>query len=148
MSEADKSGEVLEPPWERFERICRDLSTEDAAFFRAREKHILDQSNEVKAYALRIEPVCRNCIHAGPLTYNGNYPYDNSWGSCQKNAPIPAPVQDRIEQYTNANAARWAAVRHSQTCGEFKLRPVRDDQKPEALNYVRDTKWAWETEKP
>lgn len=126
--------EVTEPVF-GFESIGQEL------FFRRkvmeRESDYLDR---LKAFALRVEPVCRNCIHCGPLTYNGNYPYNSPWGSCRKGPPVAGP-DERIEQYTNANTARWPSVRHDGACGDFKLAPVRN--RPSDLDRG-EPKWQWQ----
>lgn len=88
--------------------------------------------------ALRLEPVCRNCVFAGPLTYTGNAPYTREWGSCRKRAPHHGP-RERIEQYTDAPTATWPTVKHDASCAEFQLTPLRaDERKPLERTYWTD----------
>ena len=75
--------------------------------------------------ARRLAPVCRNCIHAGPLTASGNG--SDGYASCYHDAPVPTSESHRIGHWdagTFANPARWPAVHENQTCGAFKLRPL------------------------
>lgn len=105
-------------------------------------RYLRDRAETWERLALRIAPVCRNCIHAGALSYSGNYPYDNAWGSCQNGAPIASPLVSDVAQHTSANTARWPAVHHSDTCGSFKLRPLPAEDM-EQCNNIRVT-WSWQ----
>ena len=134
--------DVTEPGY-GFETIGKELAWRRLAAESTR-KHI----ENLERYARRIEPVCRNCIHAGPLTYTGNYPYRNDWGSCLKDAPIAGPVErlGAWDAHTHANSARWPSVAHTATCGAFKLRPMIT--LPPTDISSSEVVWAWQDTPP
>lgn len=129
--------EDLTKPMPFFETISEEL-----AYRREHMRRESDETSELAAFALRVEPVCRNCVHAGVLSYSGNYPYNNEWGSCEQGPPVAAPHPSNVEQYTSANVGRWPAVHHTATCGSFKLRPLEKPRPDRATHFT--VKWSWQ----
>ena len=117
---------------------------DELAFLRSEVKYNEARTEALRAYAYRIEPVCRNCIHAGPLTYTGNHPYRNDWASCREGPPIAGPP-DKLgawNLHTTSNPARWPAVHHADTCGRFKLRPLLSKAPDVSVSYSET--WAFQ----
>lgn len=145
MSEVRTQGEYAPPEYPPVEGPLLGFNSieEELQFRRAQEKHDRDDVERLTAFALRVEPVCRNCIHAGPASVSGNDPYGGEWGSCQKGAPIAGP-ETRLGHYDNVSigrSAQWPSVRHDESCGSFKLRPLQE--RPATVRAFK-VKWAWQ----
>ena len=149
MPEEPRQQRIFPYHKEPVEAVLKRLSDEDrwlvedqiAAGWVAHRK----SREQLPSYAYRTEPVCRNCIYAGPFSGEGNHPYANDIGSCQRHAP-GLGASGRVGDWSSGSVgtpSRFPSIHHTDTCGDFKLKPVPAHMRVENLRDDYHQRWAW-----